>query len=118
MLRGTQSDAGFDASAEHTFADQEAFECFVARVQSSEVAAEIKADEEGSLRLRWLVLLWLGRSVRQEDSFRLSVLWTGGLVEQLGEGGGLARTGNQREKHVITYLTPGLFPYARKMRQT
>ncbi|KAL2844948.1 hypothetical protein BJX68DRAFT_269479 [Aspergillus pseudodeflectus] len=43
VLRGTQTDAALDAIAEFSFADQAAFERFVARIQIPEVAA----DEEG-----------------------------------------------------------------------
>ncbi|KAL3483115.1 EthD domain-containing protein [Aspergillus germanicus] len=60
MLRGAQADADFDAIAELTFADQAAFERFVARVQRPEVAAEIKADEEGFLETERVTIVMVG----------------------------------------------------------
>jgi hypothetical protein len=60
MLRGAQADADFDAFAELGFADQAAFERFVARVQSPEVAAEIKADEEGFFETERVTIVMVG----------------------------------------------------------
>ncbi|KAJ5261398.1 hypothetical protein N7478_011993 [Penicillium angulare] len=46
VLVGQQSDFDFDSYAELTFADQDAFEAFGAKVYAPDAAAQIAADEE------------------------------------------------------------------------
>ncbi|KAL3472087.1 EthD domain-containing protein [Aspergillus californicus] len=46
VLRGTQAEFDFDATAELTFENQSAYDRFIARVGNPEIAAQIAADEE------------------------------------------------------------------------
>ncbi|KAL4876003.1 EthD domain-containing protein [Aspergillus karnatakaensis] len=60
VLRGTQTQFDFDATAELTFESQAAFDCFVARLQEPENAAQIEADEEGFLERSSVGIVFVG----------------------------------------------------------
>ncbi|PWY81597.1 hypothetical protein BO94DRAFT_146398 [Aspergillus sclerotioniger CBS 115572] len=60
VLVGQQSDFDFDAYAELTFADQAAFQAFMARVTAPDAAAQIAADEETFLDRSKLSIAMLG----------------------------------------------------------
>ncbi|EEA19522.1 hypothetical protein TMatcc_009656 [Talaromyces marneffei ATCC 18224] len=60
VFAGQQSDFDFDAYAELTFASQEAFQTFIAKIQTPEIAAQIAADEERFLDRSKLSIAMLG----------------------------------------------------------
>lgn len=60
VFAGQQSDFDFDAYAELTFASQETFQTFIAKVQTPEIAAQIAADEERFLDRSKLSIAMLG----------------------------------------------------------
>jgi hypothetical protein len=60
VFAGQQSDFDFDAYAELTFASQETFQTFLAKVQTPEIAAQIAADEERFLDRSKLSIAMLG----------------------------------------------------------
>ncbi|PYI09517.1 hypothetical protein BO78DRAFT_394955 [Aspergillus sclerotiicarbonarius CBS 121057] len=60
VLVGQQTDFDFDAYAELTFADQPAFQAFMAKVTAPEAAAQIAADEERFLDRSKLSIAMVG----------------------------------------------------------
>lgn len=63
VIIGQQSDFGFDAYAELTFADQAAFQAFGAKVYAPDAAAQIAADEEKFLDKSKLGIAMLGEVI-------------------------------------------------------
>jgi hypothetical protein len=68
VFAGQQSDFDFDAYAELTFASQEALQIFTVKLQASEAAAQLAADEEKFLDRSKLSIAMLGDVIETSKS--------------------------------------------------